>query len=390
MLKASRHTATPAATAEDATMYVAFELSVKQWKVGIVRPDRQRLSRYAVGGGDLGTAWRLISRERSRVEQRIGGAVRIVSCYEAGYDGFWLHRQLEELGVENRVLDPASLPVNRRQRRAKTDHLDVEQLILAVMRYERGERLACKVVRAPTAAHEDERRLWRERERLIKERTAHGNRIKGLLHGQGVRGAQPRRAGFGDWLQTVRTGDGRELPPYLRAELLREHARLMLVQQQISEIEKQARAMRRTAAPGSMAAMVSQLTRLCGVGPDSSHTLVGEAFWRDFKNRRQVGSYFGLTGTPYDSGNSQREQGISKAGNSRARIVAVQLAWLWIKHQPNSALTRWFEQRVAHQNGAVRKIAIVALARKLVVALWRFLKFGLVPEGAELSPMAAR
>lgn len=394
MLKRSRHTSrlaadTSAAAGEHATMYVAFELGVNKWRLGIVLPDRKRLSQYPIAGGDIEAAWRLIVKARAKAEKQVGGPVRIVSCYEAGYDGLWLHRWLEEHGVENRVLDPASLPVNRRQRRVKTDRLDLEQLIVAVMRHERGDRLACRVVHAPTVAQEDERCLWRERDRLRKERTAHVNRIKGLLHGQGVRGAQPRKKGFCSWLQTVRTGDGHDLPPHLLAELAREHARLMLVQQQMVQIEAQARAARKAAVPGTMAARVEQLIQLDSVGPDSGHTLVGEVFWRDFKNRRQVGSYFGLVGTPYNSGNSEHEQGISKAGNPRARVTAIQLAWLWLQHQPDSALSRWFKQRVADQKGVIKRITIVALARKLMVALWRFLTLGVVPEGATLRTATA-
>lgn len=393
MLKSSQHTHipttdTPAAVGEHATMYVAFELGAKKWKLGIVLPDSKRLSRYPIAGGDIEAAWRLIRKAQAKAEKQVGGPVRIVSCYEAGYDGFWLHRWLEEHGVQNRVLDPASLPVNRRQRRAKTDRLDLEQLIAAVRRHEWGDRLACRVVHVPTVAQEDERRLWRERDRLSKERTAHTNRIKGLLHGQGVRAAQPRRKGFCSWLLTVQTGDGHALSAHLLAELAREHARLMLVQQQIAQIEAQARAARQAAVPGTMAAGVEQLIKLHSVGPDSGHTLVGEAFWRDFRNQRQVGSYFGLTGTPYDSGESVREQGISKAGNPRARKIAIQLAWLWLQHQPDSALSRWFKQRVGDRQGVIKRIAIVALARKLMVALWRFLTCGLVPQGARLSTAA--
>ena len=390
MLKGSHHTDTPAAEGEHATMYVAFELAKKRWKLGIVLPDRQRLSRYEVAGGDAEGAWQLIGKARTKAQQQVGGAVRIVSCYEAGYDGFWLHRWLEERGVESRVLDPASLPVNRRQRRAKTDRLDLEQLIVAVMRHDGGDRLACKAVHAPSVAQEDERRLWRERDRLVKERTAHTNRIKGLLQCQGVRGAPPGKKDFCAWLQTVRTGDGHELPVQLLAELAREHARLMQVQQQVAQIEAQARAARKAAAPGTMAVLVNQLIDLRGVGPNGGHTLVGEAFWRDFRNRRQVGSYFGLAGTPYDSGESVREQGISKAGNPRARTIAIELAWLWLQHQPDSALSRWFKQRVGDQKGVVKRIAIVALARKLMVALWRFLTCGVVPEGAVLRTAATR
>jgi transposase len=384
-MTSSFHIDTPAACLEHATMFVAFELGKAKWEVGIVVPGSGKLSRYVVDGGDIEAAWRLICKAGQRAEKQCGGRpVRIVSCYEAGYDGFWLHRWLVERGVESRVLDPASMQVDRRARRAKTDRLDLERLMGALMRHEWGDPLACKVVHVPSVDQEDNRRPWRERDRLVKERTAHTNRIKGLLHGQGVRDALPRAKGFRAWLAEVRTGDGRGLPVHLMAELEREHARLLLIQEQIAEIEVEATAAREAAQASPMAAQINQLIDLKSVGPVSSQTLVGEVFFRDFKNRRQVGSYFGLTGTPFNSGSSQREQGISKAGNPRARTAAIELAWLWRRHQPGSALSRWFDARVGDQKGRVRRIAIVALARKLMVALWRFLEHGIVPEGALL------
>jgi transposase len=254
----------------------------------------------------------------------------------------------------------------------------------ALMRHDWGDRLACRVVHVPSVAQEDDRRPGRERDRLVMERVGHVNRIKGLLHGQGVRDALPRAKTFCAWLAEVRTGCGHGLAPHLMAELKREHGRLLLVQEQIAEIEAQTVAARQAAVPDTMAAKINQLIELKSVGPVSSQTLVGEVFFRDFKNRRQVGGYFGLTGTPFDSGGRRREQGIGKAGNRRARTMAIELAWLWRRHQPGSALSRWFEERVGDQKGRVRRIAIVALARKLMVALWRFLEHGLVPESALL------
>lgn len=365
-------------------MYVAFELGKARWKLGIVVPRSNKLSRHTVDGGDVAAVLELIDKAKARAQKRTGGAVHVVSCYEAGYDGFWLHRWLAAQEIENRVLDPSSVEVNRRSRRAKTDRLDLEKLMRALMRYEDGDRLACKMVQVPTAAQEDDRRPSRERQRLIKERTGHVNRLKGLLHGQGVRQLWGRCKDFAAWLTTLRTGDGRRLACHLLEELKREHARLKLVEEQLAEIEAQAMAARSTAPAPGIALKINQLLELKSLGPVGSQILVSEAFFRDFKNRRQVGSYFGLTGTPYNSGASRREQGISKAGNARARTVAVQLAWLWRRHQPHSALSRWFEERVGRQNGAGKRIAIVALARKLMVALWRFLQEGLVPHGAIL------
>jgi transposase len=383
-MTSSLHIDTPAACAKHATLFVAFELGKAKWKLGLVMPGGGKFSQYTVGGGDAQAALQLITRVREKAEKKAGSSVRIVSCYEAGYDGFWLHRWLERRGIENRVLDAASIQVNRRARRAKTDRLDLEQLMSALRRHEWGDRLACRVVHVPSVVQEDDRRTGRERDRLVKERVGHVNRIKGLLHGQGVRDALPRAKTFCAWLAEVRTGDGHRLPRHLMAELKREHGRLLLVEEQIGEIEAQAAAARHAAVPAAMASKVNQLIELKSLGPVSSQTLVGEGFFRDFKNRRQVGSYFGLTGTPFDSGGSRREQGISKAGNRRARTMAIELAWLWRRHQPGSALSRWFEERAGDQKGRVRRIAIVALARKLMVALWRFLEHGLVPEGAIL------
>jgi len=387
-MTSSLHIDTPAACAKHDTMFVAFELGKAKWELGIVMPGGGKLSQYVVAGGDAKAALQLISKARQKAQRRAGGGVRVVSYYEAGYDGFWLHRWLADQGIENLVLDAASIQVNRRARRAKTDRLDLEQLMSALMRHDWGDRLACRVVHVPSVAQEDDRRPGRERDRLVKERVGHVNRIKGLLHGQGVRDVLPRARNFCTWLGEVRTGDGHGLPPHLMAELKREHGRLLLVQEQIAEIEAQTVAARQAAAPAPMASKINQLIELKSLGPVSSQTLVGEVFFRDFENRRQVGSYFGLTGTPFNSGGSRREQGIGKAGNPRARTTAIELAWLWRRHQPGSALSRWFEDRVGDQKGRVRRIAIVALARKLMVALWRFLEHGLVPEGAILRAAA--
>jgi transposase len=373
---------TPVAGAEHGTLYVAFELSKATWLIGLVVSGERKMSRRPISGGDTAAVWRLISKKREQAEKKLGRPVRVVSCYEAGYDGFWLDRWLAQQGVDNRVLDPSSIEMPRRARQAKTDRLDLERLMRVLIRHEGGEPRVCSVVRPPSPEQEDARRVSRERDRLIGERTAHVNRIKGLLHGQGIRDAQPRRKGFLAELAELRTGDGRAVPANLAAEIVREHARLEQICQQIAEVEGQAKAARAAAAPDSRASKVNHLIDLKGLGPVGGETLVNEVFWRDFQNRRQVGAYFGLVGTPFDSGQSAREQGISKAGNVRARTLAIELSWLWLRHQPDSALSLWFKQRVGEQKGRVKRIAIVALARKLMVALWRFLTLGLVPEGA--------
>jgi len=373
------------ATAEYATVYVAFELSKAKWKLGVIVPGSQKMSRYTIGGGGLAELTARLSSARAKAA-RCGKPVRIMSCYEAGLDGHWLHRWLTEQGVINHEIDPSSIEVSRRARRAKTDRLDLEKLMRAFLAHLRGEPRACSVVHVPTVEDEDRKRRSRERERLLKERTAHGNRIKGLLHGQGVRDAMPLKPGFVAGLESLRSGDGRPLPPRLRQEIVREHERLCLVNRQLAELEAESKAELRAAAPGSVEARILDLIDLKGIGAVGAQKLVNEVFYRSFDNRRQVGSYFGLTGTPYDSGESRREQGISKAGNRRARELAIELAWLWTIHQPDSALTRWFRERVRDLKGRIRRIAIVALARKLMVALWRYLTTGMVPAGAVLRP----
>jgi transposase len=374
------------AAAEYATVYLAFELSKAKWKLGVLLPASQKLSRYTIDGGDLAALAARLADMRKKAAAVGGRPVRILSCYEAGLDGHWLHRWLTGQGVINHEIDPSSIEVNRRARRAKTDRIDLEKLMRAFLAHLRGEPRVCSMVHVPTVEEEDRKRRTRERDRLIKECTAHTNRIKGLLHGQGIRDIHPLDRSFIKSLGGLRTADGRPLPERLREEIAREHERLCLVIRQLKAIEAKSKAELCAAQPGSPEARVMQLMDLKSIGPVSGQKLVNEVFYRKFDNRRQVGSYFGLTGTPYDSGERSREQGISKAGNRRAREVAVELAWLWTRHQPGSALTRWFRERVRDIKGRIRRIAIVALARKLMVALWRYLTTGVVPVGAVLHP----
>jgi transposase len=378
------HTDTPA-SADYATVYVAFELSKAKWMLGVVLPGAKKLSRYTITGGDV-AALALRLAEWRRKAALGGKPVRMLSCYEAGFDGHWLHRWLTDQGVINHEIDPSSIEVNRRARRAKTDRIDLERMMRALLNLLRGEPQACRVVHVPSVEDEDRKRRSRARERLLKERTAHTNRIKGLLHGQGIRDAFPLKPGFVESLESVRTGDGRLLPPGLKQEIVYEHERLGLVNKQLALLEASSKAERRTAAPGSAEAKIVQLATLKGIGPVGGQRLVHEVFYRDFDNRRQVGSYIGLTGTPYNSGSSVREQGIGKAGNRRARETAIEIAWLWLNHQPDSELSCWFRKRVGDIKGRIRRIAIVAMARKLMVALWRYLNTGVVPVGAVLHP----
>jgi transposase len=376
--------------AEYGTVYVAFELSKAKWKLGIVLPGSEKISRFTIEGGDLAALEARLAVARAKAERHCK-AVRIVSCYEAGFDGHWLHRWLLEHGVVNYEIDSSSIEVSRRARRAKTDRIDLDKLMRAFLAHLRGEPRACSVVHVPSVENEDCRRGTRERERLLKERTAHTNRIKGLLHAQGIRDAMPRKPGFIGSLAELPTGDGRPLPARLKGEIEREHQRLCLVDQQLRDLEavnvgelRAAASGSNAAAPGSNGAKVVQLAWLKGIGVAGGQKLVNEVFYKKFDNRRQVGSYFGMAGTPYDSGESRREQGISKAGNHRARETAIELAWLWLTHQSDSELSRWFRARVGDAKGKIRRITIVALARKLMVALWRYLETGVVPTGAVL------
>jgi len=373
-------TDTPAAT-EYATVYVAIELSKAKWKLGVLLPGSQKLSRYTINGGDLDALREYLARWPAKAAAA-GKPVRIISCYEAGYDGHWLHRWLSDEGVINYEIDPASIQVNRRARRAKTDNIDIDQLMGTLLRYVRGEPRVCSMVRVPTPEDEDRRRVSRERKRLQKERTQHTNRIGGLLHGQGIRDAMPLKRDFIATLDQMHTGDGRPLPPKLKAELVREHERLCLVNKQLSELERMSKVEVKAAAPGSAGEKIKQLAELRGIGLVAGRDLVNEVFYRTFDNRRQVGSFIGMVNSPYQSGPRNCDQGISKAGNKRARALSIQLAWLWLKHQPESELSRWFQARVGEFKGRIRRIHIVALARKLMIALWKYLTSGLVPAGA--------
>jgi transposase len=375
----------PATTGEYATVHVVFELSKAKWMLGVLLPGSAKLSRYTIAGGDLVALAKRLSEVRAKAGL-CGKPVRILSCYEAGFDGHWLHRWLTQQGVINHEIDPSSIEVNRRARRAKTDRIDLEKITRGFLAYLRGEPRTCSVLHVPSEDDEDRKRRTRERERLVKERTAHTNRIGGLLHAQGIRDANARRPSFIADLAKMRTGDGRPLPPRLKEEIVREHERLCLVDKQIKALEAKSLAELRAPAAGSVEAKIGQLMDLKSIGLSGGPILVNEVFYRKFDNRRQVGSYFGLAGMPYDSGESHREQGISKAGNRRARTVAIELTWLWIRHQPDSELTRWYHQRVGDLKGRIKRITIVALARKLMVALWRYLETGVVPAGAVLHP----
>ena len=375
----------PTATHGAVCCLMAIELSKESWIVAVNTPLSDKISNHTVKG------WKelleLIDKIRSRVGRELKRPAEFISCYEAGYDGFWLHRLLEENGVRNYVIDPASLQVDRRARRVKTDNVDVTKLLRSLMAYLRGEPKVWSVVRVPTVAEEDDRRLHRERDRLINERVQHVNRIKGLCAVHGVYHYEPLRLDRMKRLEQLRTGDERELPPRVKAEIRRELRRLELVLQMIKVIEKERNAMALGKATSTYghAKKVQQLVKIGSIGPEIATVLVGEVFYRQFNNRQQVGSYVGLTPSHFQSGASSRDQGISKAGNPKARTIMLELAWFWIRYQPNSALTIWFRERVGTAKGRIRRIAIVAMARKLLIALWRYVETGVVPTGAKLK-----
>jgi transposase len=365
-------------TASEGELYMSLELGERSWKLTI-GDGRRGPSRYSVDAGDTTVVLDCVSKARSRCG--VNAEAKMHSCYEAGRDGWWLHRWLIAQGIDNIVVDSASIEVNRRARRAKTDRLDGDKLLAMLLRHHAGERV-WSVLHEPTPEDEDARRTHRELARLVHERTAHTNRISSLLVLHNLR---PRIIiGGRDWAAWW-DAHGMQVPPELRAELERESARLALVKQQIKELE----AARRQALEDGKQPMVAQLAQLRAIGTKSAWVLVKELFgWRRFANRRELAGSLGLTPTPYDSGASQVEQGISKAGNKRARSLLVELAWGWLRLQPDSELTQWFRRRFASGGTRMRRVGIVALARRLAVALWRYLEHGEIPAGATLKPAA--
>lgn len=348
----------------------AIELSLAKWKVAFSNGDRERL--VTISAGD----WESFEKEVAKARLRLGVAelTRLATCYEAGRDGFWIHRRLVELGIDNVVVDPSSILVSRRARRRKTDSLDAFGLVEQLVRHLRGDKNVWGVVRVPTLEEEDARRVHREHERLVKERTGHITRVKSLLALHGLKAGEVRKLG----------GMLEKLPVAIRAEVVRELERLKLVDDQLKQVAaSRAQAVNDETTP--QAEKMRRLQELKAVGPVTSLVLVTELFgWRNFKNGKEVGSFAGLTPTPHDSGGLEKEQGISKAGNRRVRTLCVEIAWVWLRHQPESALSKWFNARFS-KGGRSRRLGIVALARKLLVALWRYVDQGILPEGAALK-----
>jgi len=369
-----------------AAIFVSLELSRSIWLITSLAPGGgEKMSKHSVRAGDIASLLARFSELKQKALARTGKSFPIVVIQEAGLDGFWVHRVLQNERIESHVVDPASIATSRRRRRAKADKIDGEALLRALLAYKRGEPRVCAMVKAPTPEEEDHRRLCRERKVLIAERVGHVNRIKGLLFSQGVFGYEPLRRDRRQRLDELTTGDGRPLPTHLKTQISRELDRLELVLDQIklAEAERDALlAAQQTAAPASAGRMLLDFK---GIGPEFAAALWLEGLFRHFDNRRQLASYAGLAPTPWQSGSVDREQGVSKAGNPRLRTTLIQLAWLWLRHQPRSALALWFKERVNRDGGRMKKTAIVALARKLLVALWKYVTSGVVIEGAVMK-----
>lgn len=364
-------------------IFVSMELSRSTWLTTSLSPGNgEKMSKHSVPAGDVAGLFALFGKLRKRCEAKTGCTYPLVSIQEAGLDGFWIHRMLEKEGIESHVVDPASIATPRRRKRAKTDRIDGETLLRTLMAYKRGEPRVCAMVRVPSPEEEDRRRVCRERKALITERVAHVNRIKGLLFSQGIANYEPLRKDRRERLAGLRTGDGRELPAHMNAQICRELDRLELLLEQIRTVEQERDRLIAAQAAGAKPSAVKLLLAIKGVGAEFAAILWSEGLFRRFDNRRQVAAYAGLAPTPWQSGSIDREQGVSKSGNPRLRATLIQMSWLWLRHQPNSALARWFNERVQRNGGRMKKSTIVALARKLLVALWKYTVSGVVIEGA--------
>ena len=388
-------TAAPA-EAESNTLYVAIEISGSSWIVGVKSPISEKIGLHSLGPADVEALRQLIEHRRAKAERVLGREVRVLCCYEAGYEGFWLERWLDrEMSIETVVLDPASLLVNRKAKQRKTDRIDARKMVRALLAHDRGDAAVLSRVRVPSVEEEDRKRLLRERQRLVKERTSLTNSIKGLLKLHGIFDLDPRLKGFDEEFADVETAYGSLFPPRARQEIERIKERLSLVERQIAEVEAERDAAVRMGADvpianvpeGSeeqTAAKIATLTQLKGIGENDATVLVHEIYYRGFRNRRELASWVGLTPAPWASGDTQRDQGIDRDGPAWIRAQLIQMAWRWLRYQPDSPLSMWFEKRTAGSRGRMRKVMVVALARKLLIALWRFAETGLVPTSAKL------
>ena len=363
------------------TLYLAFELGKNTWKLGFTIGVAQQPRERMIPAGEV----ERLQQEIARAKQRFGlpEEACVMSCYEAGRDGFWLHRYLVAHGIQNHVIDSASIEVNRRQRRAKTDRLDVRKLLTMLLRHSAGEKKVWSVVRVPSVEEEDRRQLHRELTTAKQDRTRIVNRIKGLLAGHGVQ--LVLQGDVEAQLDQTHQWDGAPLPSALRSRLKRAWQQVGFLTAHIQTLEAERRALLRHHTD-PVIAQVRQLFTLRGIGINSAWLYIMEFFaWRDFQTAKQVGALAGLTPTPYQSGQSRRALGIAKAGNRHIRAMAIEIAWAWRRFQPDSALSQWYERRFGAGSARLRKLGIVALARKLLIALWRFVQTGVLPEGAVLK-----
>ena len=390
MLTQEEAVSAPAAAGIDGNIFVSVEMSRSKWVIGLHTPIADKIAIHTFACGDADAVLALVDRMRTKVEAAGNGSPAVIVCYEAGYEGFWLQRRLDALGLRVVVIDPASLLVDRRAKRAKTDRIDARGMVRALMAFARGEQQVLSEVRVPTVEQDDARRVLRERHRLVKERTAHTNRIKGLLKTQGIMDFDPRAKGATLELDKIMTGDGRRLGACLKQEIVRELERLSLVMEQLARVEAERDAVVETGRQQEVSAadqhrdatMIAVLNRLKGIGTNDASILVREAFWRNFRNRRELGGWSGLAPSPWASGSVSRDQGITKAGPPMLRAQMIQITWRWLFWQPDSDLARWFQKRTEGATGRMRRIMVVALARKLLVALWRYATTGTVPSGA--------
>jgi transposase len=367
-------------TAAAPALYVALELGSTKWTLAFTISTAQAPRLRSITAGDLVA----LEREVDRARERFGvpRTAPLISCYEAGRDGFWLHRWLEAHDTRNVVVDSSSIEVNRRARRAKTDRLDATKLLHLLMRWAQGERKVWSVVRVPTPEAEAARQVTREIETVRQDRTRVRNRMQSLLATQGIRCSM--RGRFPARLETLQTGDGRPVPVIWRERLTREWAQLQTIETRLRDLRQSRTARLERTAP-RVAAVATQLAQLRGIGETGATICSTELFGtRTFANRRQVGGLLGLVALPYRSDQRVQDLGISKASRTELRRVAIQLAWCWLRYQPQSALSQWFHTRFG-AGGRSRRVGIVAVARKLMIALWRFVQFDIVPEGARLK-----
>jgi transposase len=367
--------------ADAGVLFVALELSEKTWKAAFTTGHGQKPRERTITARDPQRLLEEVACAKARFS--LPATAPVVSCYEAGREGFWLHRFLQAQGIANHVVDSSSIEVNRRRRRAKSDGLDVRKLVTMLMRYHHGERQVWQVVNVPSVDAEDQRHLHRDLETLKRERASTTTRIKGLLSSQGLRVTSLTQ--WPEQLEALRLWDGSLLPPGLRQRVLRVYAHHQFLTEQIAEVNAMRRGALQTSSDASLD-KIRQLMLLKGIGINGAWLLVMEFFgWRELKNRREVGGLAGLTPTPYQSGESAREQGVTKSGNRHVRWMITELAWSWLRFQPDSALSGWFRARFGGGGKRLRRIGIVAVARKLLIALWRFLETGEVPEGVVLK-----